>query len=467
MIIEIFRHLVDLLIEFLRKEEVWILLVLFAIVGTSFISLSDFLPMIWHYFLMLWWFWLFIILFPVFGSIYQYYRQEVYKRSFEFVLLEVKMPREIIQSPQAMEQVFAAIHSLRNSVETFKDKYLNGVVTCWFSLEIINLAGENEIHFFVRTPAQHRNVVEAAFFSYYPDIEVQLVDDYVVKLPSNVKELEERDLDAWGAEMVLAKEEAYPIKTFPYFESQEEERQIDPISNFLEVLGKTKKDETVGIQILIAPAGSSWKDKWEKLVIDLQKPTTIPIKPKTEGGPSEMSIGRSPGKNDILEAVERNLSKPAFDTLIRLIYMAPRPTFFESFAKGGLVSAFNQYTALNFNSFKLNSAAGTQSSPVKNQTDKSFISGWASKNRFLYNFIHREMPPGTWAGYWLGSSFSLNTSYASRRFAINIEGLATLFHPPTAMVLTAPHIRRVESRKTGPPAGLAIFGEEDELERFQ
>jgi hypothetical protein len=50
---------------------------------------------------------------------------------------------------------------------------------------------------------------------------------------------------------------------------------------------------------------------------------------------------------------------------------------------------------------------------------------------------------------------------------MNVEGLATLFHPPTSVVLTAPHIRRVESRKTGPPAGLAIFGEEGEIEKYK
>ena len=49
----------------------------------------------------------------------------------------------------------------------------------------------------------------------------------------------------------------------------------------------------------------------------------------------------------------------------------------------------------------------------------------------------------------------------------NTEAIATLFHLPTAVVLTAPHIRRIESRKGGPPAGLAIFGDEEEIEKFK
>jgi hypothetical protein len=49
---------------------------------------------------------------------------------------------------------------------------------------------------------------------------------------------------------------------------------------------------------------------------------------------------------------------------------------------------------------------------------------------------------------------------------MNIECLASIFHPPTAGVLTAPHVHRVESKKAGPPAGLAIFGEEGDIESF-
>ena len=50
---------------------------------------------------------------------------------------------------------------------------------------------------------------------------------------------------------------------------------------------------------------------------------------------------------------------------------------------------------------------------------------------------------------------------------MNTRSLATLFHPPTFLVLTAPHLRRVESKKTGPPAGLAIYGDEGDLEKFK
>ena len=43
------------------------------------------------------------------------------------------------------------------------------------------------------------------------------------------------------------------------------------------------------------------------------------------------------------------------------------------------------------------------------------------------------------------------------------EELATLYHLPSFPVLTAPFIKRVEAKRMGPPAGLQIFGEEEDV----
>ena len=58
-----------------------------------------------------------------------------------------------------------------------------------------------------------------------------------------------------------------------------------------------------------------------------------------------------------------------------------------------------------------------------------------------------------------------NWGWRPRRFSnmvLNTEELATIYHPPTYIVLTGPLIKRVEARKTGPPAGLPIYGEGSE-----
>ena len=62
-----------------------------------------------------------------------------------------------------------------------------------------------------------------------------------------------------------------------------------------------------------------------------------------------MAVMRSPGQVDILKAVEENLSKPAFDTLIRLAYFCDKPNFLDNMGRRyGIVGAFESNTVLSF-----------------------------------------------------------------------------------------------------------------------
>lgn len=439
-----------------------------------------------------WWFWAFVIFLPIFVSLWLHWRQEMFKNSVKWVLLEIRIPRLVIKSAKAMEQVLMAMHTLRNAPGDLQEKYWEGEVTRWFTLEIVSFGGE--VRFFVRAYAKQKDLIEAAFFSYYPDVEVVQVDDYVDKLPQNLSDLYERGLDMWGTEMLLSREDAYPIKTYPFFEEVTEEKtlsaRLDPISTFLEVLGKVKKGELVGIQILIAPAGPEWKDKWASLLDGLRERTedSTPTAFRTAvdfpgGGPLPAlsviggedkksgtdflrSFSRTPGEIDVLEAVEKNLSKPAFDASIRFIYFSPKSIFYDSFARRGLVGAFNQYAVLNLNSFRQNYQISTRTRFWHWPHLFPDLRNEYKKQRLLSSYLKRGVPPETFMGRLI-TSHPFNLNFASRRFAMNVEGLATLFHPPTAVVLTTPHIKRVESRKTGPPAGLAIYGEEEEIEKYK
>lgn len=420
---------------------------------------ADFLRAIWPIAL-------FFILFPIMAGTWLHIRQEQFKRSIKWAILEIKIPRINERSPKAMEQVFAAIHSLRNAPGDIREKYWDGEVTRWYSFEMVSFGGE--IRFFVRTYAKQKNLIEAAFFSHYPDIELVEVDDYMDMFPKTLPEMYESDMDIWGTEMVLRKEDMYPIKTYPHFESPEEEKQLDPISAFLEVLGKVKETETVGIQILLAPAGPDWAARWLPQLQKLKEPKTVQVPVLDEKGgraTRAMPVPRTPGEENILKAIDNNISKPAFATLIRFIYISPKVTFHEGFARRGIAGAFNQYSALNMNSIGQNYSMSTR---TMFWYWPHIFPKWRleyRKQRILWNYLHREVPPETFMGRLL-TSYVMNPNFASKRFMLNIEGAATLFHPPMAVVLTAPHIRRIESRKTGPPAGLPIYGEEKEIEKY-
>ncbi len=457
----------EIFIDFFKKEEAWLILFIVGLSGALVIALPKVSPWEILDFLLLflsytWWFWFFLILLPITNSVLIFWRNEEFKKDLKFILLEVVIPREIKKSPKAMEQVLAALHSLRNAPGDVKEKYYEGEITVPFGLEMISFGGE--IHFYIRCQKKQRNLVESAFFSYYQDVEFAEVEDYVKKFPQTLEEVYSQEKDLWGTEMVLAKPAVYPIKTYSDFEHEAEEKQFDPISVFLEVLGKINKQEIVGIQFLIAPAGNEWKDKFESDLEKLQEPMTADIE-SDDGGSRKVSVSRTPGQIDILEAVERNLSKPAFSTMLRFIYMSPKATYYDSFARRGLVGAFNQYAALNLNSFKQNYMVSTRTQIWNWPHIFPKLRNQYRKQRLLRSFLIRELPPETWMGRLI-TSYLFNFNFATKRFLMNTECLATLFHFPTSVVLTAPHIKRSESKKAGPPAGIAIFGEDRELDRF-
>ncbi|GEM_PF-204281 len=442
-----------------------------------------------------WWFWAFLIFLPVAASLWLFWRQEIFKEDLQqtMILLELRIPREIRKNPRAMEQVLTSLYSFRNSAANVAEEWWEGEITRWYALEMVGFGGE--VHFYIRLYKKQKGLMQAAFLSYYPDIEIEEVEDYIGKFPASVKEMYAQGYDLWGSEIELKRPDAYPIKTYSEFEAVDEDKQYDPISAFLELFSKLQKEEILAIQILLAPASSSWYQAWSSLVEELRSKKDKPGKPKTATEfPSELvvpgplpkfevvppgqsgdgtaqifrSFIRTPGETDVLKAVERNLSKPAFDTLIRFVYLSPQTLFYDTFPRRGVNSVFNQFTALDLNSFQRNETTGTRVTFWTYGVPNFFHKrrNEYRKMRILYNYRRREIPPETVMGRVLTSRL-FNWNFVSHRFILNTESVATIFHPPTFLVLTAPHIRRVESRKTGPPAGVPIFGGEEEIEKFQ
>ena len=413
-----------------------------------------------------WWFWLLVILLPIFHSTWLYYRQLLYKKKQEYILLELQIPREISKNPLGMEQVLRTMWGLRNTAEDIAERYWKGEVTRWFSLEMVSFGGET--HFYIRTYKKQKELVKAAFLAYYPDIEILEVEDYIGKLPKNLNELNEKGLNLWGSEMILDKPAAYPIKMYDEFESPSDEKSFDPISSFLEVLGKIKKHEIVGIQMNIAPSPPNWSRHWQGLIHQLRKPKEFKTGKLTkEGVPEVQKLTSSPGEIIALKSIEENLSNLAFDTIIRFIYVSPQAIFYDSFARRGITGAFNQYSFLNLNSFRQNFKMSTRTRLFLSPFVFPALRNALRKHRILHFYRERTMPEKTFIGKLL-SSHPLNWNFHSKVIQLNVKALATLFHPPTRFVLTTPHMRRVESRKVSPEAGLPIFGtkEEGDLEKF-
>ena len=407
----------------------------------------------------IWWLWGAILSGWLFVSLWLAWRQLQFKTGTVWTLLEVKLPREIKKSPKAMEHVLTNITTLRNVQGNPREKWWDGEITQWFSFEIVSFGGE--IHFYIRTPSRHAAFIKSNVYAQYPDLEVEETDDYTDRLPATTRDVYEGGYNLWGAEMFLAKGDGLPIRTYMQFESIEEEQNLDPIGSLLEVLSKLNKEEIVLLQILARPADPvTWPQKIKDAAMKFREETKAVMKGPL--GEEYEIFTRTPGETEKMKQIEAKGFKPAYEVLIRYVYLAPQSIYNVNFAKRGVRAAFSQYSAPNLNYFSANVRTWTQAWiwAWPHIFPKRILEG--RKQRMWLSYRERAFPAETFMGKL--TQFHIFTSSFTQKYSIlNVEELATIFHPPSAAVLTQPLIKRVESRKLGPPAGLPIYKEGEGL----
>ena len=426
-----------------------------------------------------------VFLFKLFHQAFLFYKQSLYKKAIEWTILEFKIPREVLKTPRAMEQFFINLHSLKNEPGDLLEKYIDGEVTLWWSLEIASFGGK--LHFYIRTPKKHKKMVESGMHAQYPNVELIEVEDYLNKFPSATKEFYESNENIFGSEFFLDKPNFYPIITYDQFFDKpvkiDEKRQIiiDPISALIEVLAGIHKEENVFIQILISPVGEDWKEEGKNFVNKklgkeekrggggfnqviyewtknfLWAPTEYPVwAEEKEAVKKELP---TISDYDSIKAIQDKLSGQGFESLIRFLYIAPNSIYSTNFARRGIRGAFNQYASPNLNFFGNNKLVETRTRWV--YYPHVFVEKRveARKQRLLYNFKNRLLPEKLSFGKFI-TSHIFNFNNKSKTSVFVASELATIYHIPAEQVLTAPHIERTESKKMGPPAGLPIFEEE-------
>lgn len=376
----------------------------------------------------------------------RYKRQKFWQKEGS-VLLEIRLPKEITKSPAAMEMALGAF-SQPGGESTWIDRILNGKTRSWFSLEIASVGGN--IKFFVWTRPKHRSVIEAAFYSQYPGIEIYEVPDYTKEFYYHPEKN-----NVWGCELALTQPDPWPIKTYIDYgldRDPKEEFKIDPMSPLIELLGSIGPDHNVWIQIIIrahkkrraldmfGEKEDSWKDEMAKeknKIIEQFKP-----KDKTE-------YGRFPtkGETDRISALERAASKTPFDVGIRAIYIADKDKF-NSGIGGGISGSFKQYGSADLNGFKPTGWFGIFDWPWEekwgNPTEKMkhWILDEYKARRYFYSPLKNKKT--VWG-----------KKIYSKPFVLNAEELATIYHFPGSVVST-PTFGRIPSKKSEAPSNLPI-----------
>ncbi len=383
-------------------------------------------------------------------------KKKLFIQNIKWVLLEIRIPKDVLKTPKAMENVMSAMHALYRSDPNWEDEYVQGKVLSWFSFEIAGFGGG--VHFFARVPAANRNLLETTIYSEYPDAEIVQADDYVQIVP---EVLPNSTYDIFGADYVLAKESPYPIRTYEFFEANEEEQRLDPVAALTEVMSRLREGEFIWLQYLIRPVGDSWKKDGEairdkmmgrggkeapsegflghaiKLILGIaQAPFKPPTWTKPEKKEEKKAATLSPGEKEVLEKVEQKIAKLGFEAAIRFIYI-DRKDGFTTANVSAISGAFKQFASQNLNSFKTNSETATEVT-----TKKFTTKGWFRESK-LYS-LKRAMYDA-----------ARSRSFPSKFSVLNTEELATVFHFPISSV-GAPLLKRVGTRRGEPPAGLPI-----------
>lgn len=362
------------------------------------------------------------------------------------VLLEIKLPREILKSPLAMELVFTSLYLSGNN--NYVDMYISGKSRPWFSFELVSIDGN--VHFYVWTRPKLRKLVETQIYAQYPGVEIHEAEDYTKNVYHSGKLKPGGAPPFWATYFKLSKDDVYPIKTYVDYgldKDPKEEFKIDPITSVLEYLGSIKKGEQAWIQILIQAHKKedltdgrlfkkpNWEDPGKKKIKELID------KLKTDGGESESkSSYRIPtkGEQDLITALERELTKLPFEVAMRGFYIST-PEAFNPVNIVGLIGSVRQYGSQNLNGFKLGKF-----------TDFNYP--WQDFRRYRRNAIEKKMLDA----YKRRSFFQPPYKHFKQKpFILNTEELATIFHFPGS-VATTPTIQKSMSKKAEPPPNLPI-----------
>lgn len=350
------------------------------------------------------------------------------------LLLELQLPKEMTKSPAAMELFIAALYQ-GGGESTWYDRYVKGGMRTWFSLELVSIEGQ--VGFYIWTREKFRKIIEAQLYSQYPDIEINEVEDYA----KNVEYDDNTEL--FGCLFEKKQPSFYPIKTYVDYgldKDPKEEFKVDPITPLIEFLGSLGKGEQAWIQILIRVHKKEMKKPgtlfdtvdWSHFAKE-----EIKTKMKRNKGEGETSDRLTKGEKGAIEAIERSITKLAFDTGIRALYIAKKNAFNPANI-AGLTGSFRQYNSDNLNSFK---PAGVT----------AFDYPWQD----LMNIRLSKKKKSILKAYKERAFFRPIYTDIGTHFVLNSEELATIYHFPGGVAKT-PTFARIGSRKAEAPSNLPI-----------
>lgn len=370
----------------------------------------------------------------------------------QYILLEIKLPRDTRRTPLAMETVFSSMH-IAGGDSTWYKRIILGNTRPSYSYEIVSLGGR--VHYFVRMREQFRRPFESYIYAQYPGVEVIEAMDYSrlinpAEKPYKMTAFEfkktEKDKDT------NVDVDPLPIKTYPEYgldKVQKPEEQVDPLAQLLEVLGSLGPKEQLWLQFVVRVhkkdgkygEGKSWKDVAKDEIQRIRAAAVTEIETvdamgnikKAKGG-----INPTEGQKDRLKAIDRNIGKQPYDVGIRGIYCAPEDAAHR--AMGGiLANIFKPFNSEQFNSLM----------PNGRWSDHFNEYPWEDKHGHHYAQAMRD------ALHVYRTRAFFHPFYIGPYSVLSTEELATIYHVPSSSV-TTPSLPRIQSTTSEAPSNLPV-----------
>ena len=207
-------------------------------------------------------------------------------------VLEMRTPKSTEETPEAMQQVFAAL---------FPGGYVPLWKRLWIHVKTLSFeiaSFEQTIHFYSVVPSSYETYLTSQISSQYPRALITPVPDYMDNIVKN-------PYIAIG-NLELSNFYYYPIKTFKDF------KNTDPLSSTVGAMSKFAPGETGLIQVVIEPPFFNWQAEATSVIAHgIPDPTpTAPTKTKPIPGAS---------------LIEEKISQSGYRTYVRVITTAENP----------------------------------------------------------------------------------------------------------------------------------------------
>lgn len=377
--------------------------------------------------------------------------------SQEYILLEIKPPRNLVKTPLAMEAFLSTIH-LTGSESTWYQRFLGGVRPFW-SLEIASLEGK--VHFYIWGRASFRRLVESQMYSQYPGVQVVEALDYTRLISATPEEW-----IVWGCDFKQTAKDPLPIKTYVEYgldKEQKEPEQVDPLANLIEFMSSIGRGEYLWLQFVVrahkgekygsTPSGNSssrrnkegnpytWKDEAKEMVEEIRRQTRDSYIDVFTGEERPGFPNPTKGQSEKMAAMERNVSKLGFDVGARGIYLAKQKDFHGP-TIAHLIALFKPFSTEGWNG--INSSAW-----MKRFDDYP----WEFNVEKIKNFYRRKLVEQYRRRQYFYDPFFKGGLFANDAMVMSTEELATIFHIPSSGI-AAPGLERISSAMGEAPANL-------------